>query len=324
MRRENEEAQRGETTARKAVVMLNANANSGRAGSVGESIRGIVNEIDSDAEVVETRNADEGRRAIQTAVEQGRGPLVICGGDGTVRSAASTLLEMESKTPLGIVPLGTGNDYAFGTLGLPSDVREALEVALHGRPRAIDVARANNEWVTNILAAGLAGNVAWDVENMLERGSSWARGPARYTISILRQIILFYNRLPVLEVTIDGKRWGKSQMLTIAAMIGPTSGNGYRLAPQADPYDGQLDVLLMRKMPRLKALRVLPMTKDGRHLGVREIEMLRGKEITLRSEKPIQAHVDGDPIRSHSFDVRIVPGGLTVMTPAKEASTARK
>jgi diacylglycerol kinase (ATP) len=302
-------------TVYKPTVILNMNAGSGRAGSLAESIRAILHEMNSDAEVVETRSTDEGRRAIQAAIQHGQGPLVVCGGDGTILSAANTLLNAGSTLPLGVVPLGTGNDYAAGTLGLPQDMRAALQVALHGRPRAIDVARVNDTWVTNIFAAGLAGNVAWDVQEMLAAGRWWARGAARYTISILRQILFYYHRLPVLEIRIDGKPWGTRQMLTLAAMIGPTSGGGYQLTPGADPYDGLLDILLMRRIPRLKALQILPKTKNGRHTGESGVELLRAKQILIRSDRPVQAHVDGDPLRAGSFDIRVVPAALTVMTP---------
>ncbi|HUS13925.1 MAG TPA: diacylglycerol kinase family lipid kinase, partial [Chloroflexia bacterium] len=210
---------------------------------------------------------------------------------------------------------GTGNDYAWHTLGLPHEPRAALQVALGGRPRTIDVARVNDTWVTNIFAAGLAGNVAWDVQETLAAGRRWAQGPARYTISILRQILLYYHRLPVLEIRMDDQPWGTHQMLTLAAMIGPTSGGGYQLAPAADPYDGQLDILLMRRMPRLKALQVLPKTRTGRHLGEREVEMRRAGTVHIRGTGPVLAHVDGEPLRATAFEMRIMPGALTVMTP---------
>jgi diacylglycerol kinase (ATP) len=300
---------------RKPVIILNSNANSGRSGSLSATIRGLLKELDSEAEIVETGSADEGRQAIQAAATQGEGPVVVCGGDGTIRSAASSLLDMGSKVPLGIVPLGTGNDYAFGTLGLPSDMSEALKIALRGRPRAIDVARANDEWVTNIFAAGLAGNVAWDVQDSLAAKRRWARGSARYTISILRQIMLYYNRLPLLEITIDGKPWGKRKLLNFAATIGPTTGGGYKFAPEADPYDGRLDVVLMHEMSRFKALRALPTTKTGGHVSLKEVEIVRAQEVTVRCDKPIQAHIDGDPVRDLSYNIRVMPGALTVMTP---------
>ncbi|HUS17860.1 MAG TPA: diacylglycerol kinase family protein, partial [Chloroflexia bacterium] len=233
------------------VVLLNANAGGGRSGQLEATIRAMLAEMSSDAEVITTGSIAAGRQAIQTALSQGRGPIVVCGGDGTVASAAASLLDAGSRQPLGIVPLGTGNDYAWHTLGVPRELRAALQVALAGRPRTIDVARVNDTWVTNIFAAGLAGNVAWDVQERLAAGRRWAQGPARYTISILRQILLYYHRLPVLEIRLDDQPWGTHQMLTLAAMIGPTSGGGYRLAPAADPYDGRLDLLLMRRMPRL-------------------------------------------------------------------------
>ena len=126
------------------VVILNANSAGGRSGGLSENIRTILKEMQSEAEVIETRSADEGRRAIEGVIAQEQGPVVICGGDGSVVRAASTLLDAGSKVPLGIVPLGTGNDYAWGTLGLPRELRGALAVALHGRPRAPCSARGTS------------------------------------------------------------------------------------------------------------------------------------------------------------------------------------
>ena len=158
-------------------------------------------------------------------------------------------------------------------------------------------------------------DIRWGTLRSPSRFRPWAGGPARYTISIVRQILLYYHRLPVLDIIIDGEKWGKRRMVNLAVTIGPTTGGGYKFTPGADPFDGRLDVLLMRQMPRLKALRVLPRTKNGGHIGLKEVELVRAGEVEVRCDRPILAHIDGDPIRDKSFTIRIVPGALTVMTP---------
>lgn len=300
---------------RKPLIILNASANSGRAAAVRSAVKEILGTLNSDAEVVETRTLEEADRAIKDAAQQRRGPIIACGGDGTVRSAASSLLNAGAPVPFGIVPAGTANDYAFNTLHLPSDLRAALEVALHGQPRRVDVARMNDGWLINAFGAGLDGNVAWDVKEMVETNKPWARGSARYTVSILRQIVLYYHRLPFLDMTIDGKHLGQRQMLLFAVMIGPTTGGGFKVAPDADPTDGKMDVLLMRRMPAPKALVVMPIAKAGKHTRMREVRMLRSREVKIRGARTIQAHADGDPVRAPGFDISVVPGGLTVMCP---------
>ena len=101
--------------------------------------------------------------------------------------------------------------------------------------------------------------------------------------------MLHYDRLPVLDITIDGRKLDRRQMLITAVMIGPTTGGGFKMAPEADPCDGKLDVLLMRKMSRFKALMVMQLTKAGRHTGVRGVKMLRAQEINISSEHTVQA-----------------------------------
>ncbi|HYO49448.1 MAG TPA: diacylglycerol kinase family protein [Chloroflexia bacterium] len=297
------------------LIILNASANSGRAAGLEVEIRGILETLGRDAEVVQTRSADEARRIIQEAARQQRGPIVACGGDGTVRSAATSLLDIEATIPLAILPLGTANDYAYNTLNLPRDMKAALEVALDGEPRKMDVAHLNDGWLVNAFGSGLDGNVAWDVHEMVEAKRPWAKGPARYAVSIINQLMLHYDRLPVLDITIDGRKLDRRQMLIAAVMIGPTTGGGFKMAPEADPCDGKLDVLLMRKMSRFKALMVMQLTKAGRHTGVRGVKMLRAQEISISSERTVQAHADGELVSATSFDIRVKPGALTVMCP---------
>ena len=104
-------------------------------------------------------------------------------------------------------------------------------------------------------------------------------------------------------------------MLITAVMVGPTTGGGFKMAPSADPEDGLLDVLLMRKMARLKALYVMQKTKEGKHEEIKGVKTMRARHIVISSERTILAHADGDHVSAMSFDIRVKPGALTVMCP---------
>ncbi|HUS16228.1 MAG TPA: diacylglycerol kinase family protein [Chloroflexia bacterium] len=295
------------------LIILNPGANRGRTSSLAATLAGLCKDLGSDAEVVETLNVEDGRRRVQEAAHAGRGPIVACGGDGTIHAVASSLLDVGAPVPLGIIAAGSGNDYAGRTLGLPRDLRAALEVALGGRPRALDVARLNDGWMINSFGTGIDANVAWDVRDMVESGRARVSGDMLYTVSAMKQVVRHYARLPLLEITVDGRPWGNGRMLLAAAMIGPTAGGGFRLTPGADPQDGLLNILLARRMPQAKALFALPLAKAGRHGWMREVTMLHARTLHIRSAEPVQAHMDGELTSDLEFTVTIQPGALTVM-----------
>jgi diacylglycerol kinase (ATP) len=295
------------------LIILNPGANRGRTSSLAATLGGLLREMGSTAEIAETASVREARAAVALAVAGGRGPIVACGGDGTIHTVASALLDLGAPVPLGIVAAGSGNDYAGRTLRLPADLRSKLRVALMGRPQVMDAAHLNDGWMINSFGAGIDANVAWDVRDTVESGRARVSGDTLYTVSALKQILRHYNQLPTLEVTVDGETRPARRMLLVAAMVGPTAGGGYRLTPQADARDGLLDVLLARRMPRAKALFALALAKAGRHGWLREVEIVRAQRVLIRSARPVKAHVDGELVSDRTFDVRSAPGALTVM-----------
>jgi hypothetical protein len=117
------------------------------------------------------------------------------GGDGTIHEVAAGILDSGCDVALGVVPAGSGNDFATAALHLPPRPEEALAIALGGTARRFDVARLNDGWLLNAFGAGIDANVAWDVRALMRRRTP-LRGTALYTLSALRQIAFHYHRLP--------------------------------------------------------------------------------------------------------------------------------
>jgi diacylglycerol kinase family enzyme len=122
-----------------------------------------------------------------------------------------------------------------------------------------------------------------------------------------------------LTLTVDG-RTITGRALLAAVAIGPRSGGGFLLAPDAKADDGLFDVCRLGDLGRLEALRHLPKALDGSHLGLPWVTILRGREVVLASDRPLTAHVDGnlstgvahpEPLR-----IRILPRALRVLVPA--------
>ncbi len=295
------------------LIILNAGANRGRTSSLAATLVGLCRDLGSLAEIATTGSVGESRHLVQIAAQQGRRPIIACGGDGTIHATAAALLDCGSSVPLGIIPAGSGNDYAHHALGLPTDLRAALTIALYGRPQPVDAARLNDGWLINAFGAGLDANVAWDVRDTVEAGHTHLRGEMLYTASALKQVLRYYHDLPLLTITLDERRYPARRMLLAAVMLGPTAGGGYRFTPAADPTDGLLDVLLARRMPQAKALCALPLARAGRHGWLREVEITRTRRVSIHSPTPVRAHIDGELISARHFRIELVAGALQVM-----------
>jgi YegS/Rv2252/BmrU family lipid kinase len=305
------------TTAR-PLIIVNPAANRGRAAALLPALQGAA--AARQAEVLETRAPGDATRLAADAARRGHAPIIAVGGDGTIHEVAGGILDSRREVPLGIVAAGSGNDFATAAAHLPLQLEDALTVALLGRPRRMDVARLNDGWMLNAFGAGLDANVAWDARDLAARPSMPVRGQALYTLAALRQILLHYHRLPHLDIVFDGERVTQGPTLLAAVMVGPSTGGGYRLVPEARPDDGLLNMCFSRRMPRLKALLALMLAKQGRHTGLREVRMLQGRTVQIHSPRPIQIHIDGELQTGRSFNIHILAGALQVMVPPDGAA----
>lgn len=301
------------TASRRPLIILNPAANRGATHALLPLIE--QHAAAQAVEVLETRAPGDATRLAADAARRGHGPIIAVGGDGTIHEVAAGILDSGCDVPLGIVPAGSGNDFANAALHLPPRPEAALAVALGGTARRFDVARLNDGWLLNAFGAGIDANVAWDVRDLVERRKTPLRGTALYTLSALRQIAFHYHRLPYLTITVDGEQIMDGVTMLAAVMVGPSAGGGYRLTPAALPDDGWLDLCIARRMIRPKVLGALMLAKEGRHTGLREVRILRGRSVQIHSPHPIQTHVDGELQTGRHFDITIRPGALAVMMP---------
>lgn len=253
------------------------------------------------------------RDAIQIAreaAESGR-DIVVVGGDGTISEVAEGILTSGRRVALGVVPAGTGNDYAFETLRMPHDPLAALERALTGTPTSMDVGIVNGRYFINSLGVGIDANIAHTAERL--KHVPFLRGQTLYWTATLNELLLHYDRCPQLTVSYDGQPAGDKRYFALAAVsIGPTYGGGFRINPTADPSDGYFDLCTVWKPPLGRALRLLPKVEKGLHLTEPEVTHTRVQHIILESATPIHAHLDGEVITGSRFEARILPGALLV------------
>jgi diacylglycerol kinase (ATP) len=260
-------------------------------------------------------SAAESSALLRTAIEVGADAVVVAGGDGTVNLAIQEVAG--TGIPLGIVPSGTGNDFA-ATLGLRElDVSAAADAIAGGVTRRIDLARVtrddgSTQYFGSVLASGFDSKV-----NDRANAMRWPRGGSRYNIAILVEFLTLAGIPYDVELELaDGTHEQVHGDLVMATVgNGRSYGGGIPICPDADVADGLLDVVLVRPAGRLRLLRLLPRVYQGTHANVPEVSMRRVRTVRL-SAPGVTAYADGDPIGALPLTVDVVPGALTIFAPA--------
>ncbi len=290
-------------SAPKHVAMLvNPTSGRGKGARIAPRVAGrlraagieVVELITTSAEDVPPRT----REAIKTLADA----VVVVSGDGTIHQVVQ---EMAGENmPLGVVPAGTGNDFARA-LGVPLDDPEAAaDKIAAGTRRAIDLLKAKDEFITTIVASGFDSLV-----NKRANAMRWPKGHSRYTVATFAELRTF--RPLRYTVTLDGEVVETDAMLVAVGTV-PSYGGGLRVCEGAVIDDGLLDVTIIRPVSRMTLLALFPKLSKGTHVPHPQIEQLRGR--TVRLESPgITAYADGEPLRPLPVDIEIAPAALTVL-----------
>ncbi|WP_219511555.1 diacylglycerol/lipid kinase family protein [Nonomuraea ceibae] len=238
---------------------------------------------------------------------------VVLGGDGTVHAVVAALLERGElgSRPVGLVPLGTGNDLARA-LGIPLDPREAARAVLRGRERALDLLVDDRGGVVvNAVHVGVgarASEQAAALKPLLHR-AAYAAG------ALLAGLRTKGWRL---RVRVDGGLVsdGRRRVLMVGVGNGVSIGGGTPLAPHARPDDGQVDVVVSYAVSPLARLAFGALLRRGRHPERGDVLTVRGSTVTVEGE-PAPANADGElcsPAPHRTWTLR--PAAWRVIVPA--------
>lgn len=289
------------------IVILNPAGNRGRSAKLRAPLEKAL--ADGRGELALTRAPGDAQRIAGDAARAGRS-IIAVGGDGTLSEVANGILASGQRVPLGIVPAGSGNDYAYNTLKLPHDPLQALEIALHVTPTPMDAGAVNGRYFINSLGVGLDANVAARAERL--KRVPLLRGNALYQTASVYELLFQYHRCPQLRVSLDGAAQDQRPYTVAAVTIGPTYGGGFHINPNADSTDGLFDVCLIVKPGQMRALRLLPMVKQGKHTDQPEVRHLLARSLALEADQPIHAHCDGEVFTAQRFEAHILPGALLI------------
>lgn len=240
------------------------------------------------------------------AKKQGCKKIIVCGGDGTVHEAINALVGSDVK--LGVLPLGTGNDFARN-LGIKEDLDFACNVLYQGKVRHVDVVKVNDSRYY-----GSVGGIGFDSEV-----ASWANRYKKftpminiYTLAILAKLFTF--KFKKVEIAYDKGNY-KGEILMAAFGNTEWYGGGINITPTAVMDDGWLDICIVDKINKVKLLLLFPSAFKGNHTKFSEVKLYRAKTISINSETPLQLLGDGEHICQTPVSLEVVPQALKVIAP---------
>lgn len=270
-----------------AAVILNPAAGGGSARRARDPLARAFHRAGWTVEILATERPGHATELASAAAREGIERVIAVGGDGAVHEVANGLLAARSSAALGVVPIGTGNDFAKLVGVYRHSVERAVPRLVAAAPRRFDAGRVLGEFFVNTLGFGFGPAVVQTRSAM-----PGLKGFFSYLVPVLRTFASF--RPPLLEVVSDAHE-ERGNMMMVEVCNGTTAGGSYRFAPDADPQDGLLDVCLIRKIGLARFLAALPRVMRGTHAAMREVALVRTRSLTIRSpEAPLVLHLDGE------------------------------
>ena len=255
-------------------------------------------------------SGDAGRDIVGDAVAQGADCLVAVGGDGTINRLVNGMMAVEASLPLGVIPMGTGNDIAR-TLNIPSEVDAAIEVVQAGHPIDYDVFSMKSEqglWYgVNASSGGFGGVVDEALSSELK--AQW--GPLAYLVGAAKALA----RLEGYETSISYDEGPAESMrvLNVVVANGRSAAGGHVVAPKADPKDGLLDVVIVQWGPAAELTEVGARLMAGNYLDSPLVRHRRAQSVRVESNRQMRFNIDGELVAQDPVQFRLHPKSISVI-----------
>ena len=253
-----------------------------------------------------TRKAGDAEKWARIAVRTKCDDIVVAGGDGTLNGVVNGLATDAKNVCIGIVPLGTGNDFAR-TLGLPSSIEDNIDILRSAQTKRIDLVRVKSRrarYFVNVSAGGFSGMVGEKMTPKIKR--TW--GPLAYirgAAAALPKLHAYHT-----QILLDDHEQLSAELYNVVVANGRFVAGGLPIAPDADPSDGLLEVVLI---PKLGAREIALLAAEivlGKHLSSKPTVFRRAKKISVRSRPGMCFNVDGELVGNAPAVFQILPRAL--------------
>jgi diacylglycerol kinase (ATP) len=299
-------------------VILNPVAGRGFGARAKDELHRQLSAAQLDYDLVQTNRPWHAAELAQEAAGNGFGVVVAAGGDGTTNEVVNGLVtasngHRDSAPALGVLPLGTGSDFA-SAIGMDGRLAVACQQLAKGRARPVDVVRArlpdeHPEWryYANALGVGFDAYVTLEMRKMAR-----LRGIPAYLLVVLKTLVI-HHHAPSLTITCDDQALEQASLMVVIAN-GSREGGGFFVAPDARPDDGLLDLCIASEISRPVMLGLIPHFLRGTHVNRKPITMMRARKVTISSEEPLTVHMDGEMLSTETrrIECEVLPHRLNI------------
>jgi diacylglycerol kinase (ATP) len=253
-------------------------------------------------EVAITWNAGDAEHVAALAADRGTDVVIACGGDGTLNEVVNGLDGRD--VPLGVVPLGTANDFARQT-GIPEDANHAMDVILRRKPVRIDTASMNGRRFLNVSTGGVGAEAT--AETPADAKASL--GPLAYAITAVRKLAGSETR----HASFVGAGFSLDvDFMAFAVGSARVTGGGTIMTPDASVTDGLLDLCVIESMSRRDFAMISLRVKKGEHVGLPGVHYAQLPWLKVTSTEPLSVNLDGEGVLVQVCDYRARRADLLV------------
>lgn len=276
--------------------------------------KAILDKIDTIIDIYQTKGYTiipyriEKQKDVISAFEDGDfskyAHILIAGGDGTVDSVVNAMYKKNIDLPIGILPVGTANDFAK-FLKIPSSIEGACQLILNTSPTGIDLAKINDKYFVNVASTGLFADVSQKTDINLKN----TMGKLAYCIKGLEELPNFRKikmSLKSDEANFDG------DVYLLLIFNGKTAGN-FTLAVDSDAQDGLLDVVVFKAIPVREMIPLFISVLKGEHLESDKVLYFKTNKIYIECDENIETDIDGESGPAFPLSIECIKSGLKVL-----------
>jgi len=301
------------------IAVINPNAGGGRVAREWPLLSNMLKDRGSPFEEVFTTHRYHAVELVIYSLKRGFRNFISVGGDGTLHEIVNGIFYQKevpvSEITLAVLPAGSANDWTR-MYRIPKDYDKAIETVLEGRTVMQDVARVeysqagvrNSRYMVNVAGVGLDANICLRCNASKDKGKS---GDLAYVKAAFKALVS-RTSTPT-KVVVDGRSFFSGKMFSIAFGVGKYSGGGMMQVPDAVADDGLVNVMVARKVSKIKFLLLFKQLFKGTIYRIREVSHTTASRVCVISRKPDRVEIDGEVVGTTPMNLEVLPRALRVV-----------
>lgn len=233
-----------------------------------------------------TTGKEDAKNAAIQAAKRDFDIVVAAGGDGTINEVVNGLAEQTNRPKLGIIPVGTTNDFARA-IRVPRNIHKAIDVVLGGYTKSLDIGKVGNQYFINIAGGGKLTELTYEVPSKLK--------------TVLGQLAYYLKGIEMLpsirptkvSIEYDGK-WFEGDILLFLVSNSNSVGGFEKLAPDAEMDDGMFDLIILKNTNLAEFIRIVRLATKGNHIKDENVIYTKANRIKIHTDEKMQLNLDGE------------------------------